>query len=36
MTAKDATSGAFSYRHISGDPMQARFIHIKNGLTVIL
>lgn len=33
---KNASSGGYSYRYISGDPMQARFYTLKNGLTVIL
>ena len=33
---KEATSGGYKYRYVSGDPMQARFYTLKNGLTVIL
>ncbi|RPD40246.1 M16 family metallopeptidase [Chitinophaga barathri] len=33
---KEASSGGYSYRYISGDPMQARFYTLKNGLTVML
>ena len=33
---KGATSAGYTYRYITGDPMQARFYTLKNGLTVIL
>lgn len=33
---KEATSGGYKYRFIPGDPMQARFYTLSNGLTVIL
>lgn len=33
---KEASSGGYSYRYITGDPMQARFYTLKNGLTVML
>ncbi|WP_212000600.1 pitrilysin family protein [Chitinophaga sp. HK235] len=33
---KDATSGGYSYRYVTDDPMKARFYTLKNGLTVIL
>lgn len=33
---KEATSGGYTYRYISNDPMKARFYTLKNGLTVIL
>lgn len=33
---KQATSGGYTYRYVSGDPMQARFYTLANGLTVIL
>jgi predicted Zn-dependent peptidase len=33
---KDAKSGGYSYRYVTGDPMQTRFYTLKNGLTVIL
>lgn len=33
---KEASSGGYAYRYITGDPMQARFYTLKNGLTVIL
>jgi predicted Zn-dependent peptidase len=29
-------SGGYSYKYVSGDPMQTRFYTLKNGLTVIL
>ncbi|MES2702963.1 MAG: insulinase family protein [Bacteroidota bacterium] len=29
-------SGGYSYKYVTGDPMQARFYTLKNGLTVIL
>jgi predicted Zn-dependent peptidase len=31
-----AKSAGFSYKYVTGDPMQARFYTLKNGLTVIL
>ena len=33
---KTASSGGYTYRYITNDPMQARFYTLKNGLTVIL
>ncbi|WP_145661471.1 M16 family metallopeptidase [Chitinophaga polysaccharea] len=33
---KEATSGGYTYKYISNDPMKARFYTLKNGLTVIL
>lgn len=33
---KEATSGGYTYRYVTGDPMQARYYTLKNGLTVIL
>ncbi len=33
---KTATSGGYTYRYVTNDPMQARFYTLKNGLTVIL
>ena len=33
---KEAGSGGYPYRYVTGDPMQARFYTLKNGLTVIL
>lgn len=33
---KEATSGGYSYKFVSGDPANARFYTLKNGLTVIL
>lgn len=33
---KETTSGGYTYRYVTGDPMQARFYTLKNGLTVIL
>jgi predicted Zn-dependent peptidase len=31
-----ARSGGYSYKYVTGDPMQARFYKLENGLTVIL
>ncbi|WP_214069932.1 M16 family metallopeptidase [Mucilaginibacter sp. dw_454] len=33
---KQATSGGFSYKYVTGDPTHSRFYKLKNGLTVIL
>lgn len=33
---KEATSGGYTYKYVSDDPMKARFYTLKNGLTVIL
>jgi len=33
---KQATMDGYTYKYVSGDPMHARFYHLKNGLTVIL
>src|SRR5882672_8720847 len=33
---KQASSGGYTYRYVTGDPMQARFYTLANGLTVIL
>ena len=33
---KEATSGGYTYRYVTGDPSKARFYTLKNGLTVIL
>ncbi len=33
---KTASSGGYTYRYLTNDPMQARFYTLKNGLTVIL
>lgn len=33
---KEATSGGYTYKYVSGDPANARFYTLKNGLTVIL
>jgi len=33
---KTATSGGYTYRYVTNDPLKARFYQLKNGLTVIL
>lgn len=33
---KESSSGGYTYRYVTGDPMQARYYTLKNGLTVIL
>ncbi|HEX8576565.1 MAG TPA: insulinase family protein [Flavobacterium sp.] len=33
---KQASSNGYTYKYVTGDPMQARFYILKNGLTVIL
>src|SRR5476651_328362 len=33
---KEATSGGYTYRYVTGDPTHSRFYVLKNGLTVIL
>ncbi|KAA2245180.1 insulinase family protein [Chitinophaga agrisoli] len=33
---KEGSSGGYTYRYVTDDPMQARFYTLKNGLTVIL
>lgn len=33
---KEATSGGYTYKFVTGDPANARFYTLKNGLTVIL
>ena len=33
---KEASSGGYSYKFVSNDPMKARFYTLKNGLTVVL
>jgi predicted Zn-dependent peptidase len=33
---KDASSGGYTYRYVSNDPMQVRFYTLKNGLKVIV
>src|SRR6478672_7086827 len=33
---KEATSGGYTYKYVTNDPMQTRFYTLKNGLTVIL
>ncbi|HRD58068.1 MAG TPA: insulinase family protein [Ferruginibacter sp.] len=33
---KEATSGGYTYRYVTNDPMKTRFYKLKNGLTVIL
>lgn len=33
---KQATSAGYTYKYVTGDPMQARFYTLANGLTVIL
>lgn len=33
---KTATSGGYTYRYVTNDPVKARFYTLKNGLTVIL
>src|ERR1700761_868984 len=33
---KQATSGGFTYKYVTGDPTHSRFYTLKNGLTVIL
>ncbi|HEX8460350.1 MAG TPA: insulinase family protein, partial [Segetibacter sp.] len=33
---KQGTSGGFTYKYVSSDPMASRFYTLKNGLTVIL
>lgn len=33
---KEATSGGYTYKYVTNDPMKARFYTLKNGLTVIL
>lgn len=35
-TWKEATSNAYPYQYVEGDPAQARFYVLRNGLTVIL
>jgi predicted Zn-dependent peptidase len=35
-TWKQAASGGYTYKYVSGDPFAARFYTLKNGLTVIL
>ncbi len=32
---KEATSGGYTYRYVSGDPLEARFYTLQNGLTVV-
>src|SRR5580698_6358294 len=32
----EKSSGGYHYKYVTGDPMQARFYKLKNGLTVIL
>lgn len=36
MEWKEASSGGYSYKYVTGDPTQSRFYTLKNGLTVIL
>ncbi len=33
---QEGTSAGYTYKYVTGDPMQARFYTLKNGLTVIL
>ena len=33
---KQASSGGYTYKYVTNDPMQARFYTLANGLTVIL
>jgi predicted Zn-dependent peptidase len=33
---KEASSGGYTYKYVTGDPTQSRFYTLKNGLTVIL
>src|ERR1019366_1651478 len=33
---KQATSGGYTYKYVTNDPMKARFYTLSNGLTVIL
>jgi predicted Zn-dependent peptidase len=33
---KEGSSGGYTYRYVTEDPMQARFYTLKNGLTVVL
>ena len=33
---QQSTSGGYTYKYVTGDPMNARFYTLKNGLTVIL
>ncbi|SJZ75499.1 M16 family metallopeptidase [Sediminibacterium ginsengisoli] len=33
---KQATSGGYTYKYVTNDPMKARFYTLKNGLTVVL
>ncbi len=33
---KQATSGGYAYKYVTGDPTQSRFYTLKNGLTVVL
>ncbi|GAA0532559.1 insulinase family protein [Chitinophaga japonensis] len=33
---KEGSSGGYTYRYVTDDPMQARFYTLKNGLTVVL
>lgn len=33
---KEASSGGYTYKYVTNDPMKARFYTLKNGLTVIL
>gem|GEM_PF-5418624 len=30
---KEATSGGYTYRYVTNDPMKTRFYKLKNGLT---
>ena len=33
---KEATSGGYTYKYVTNDPMQTRFYTLKNGLTVVM
>ena len=33
---KQATSGGYTYKYVTNDPMASRFYTLKNGLTVVL
>ena len=33
---KEASSGGYTYKYVTNDPLKARFYTLKNGLTVIL
>ena len=33
---KQASSGGYTYKYVTGDPTNSRFYTLKNGLTVVL